>query len=318
MSVVNDPQAAPAAIDWLIRQQDPAFADWEAFTLWLEADPLHALAYDETAASEAAVADRLSAGGVSGATFSGQTQITAPREAMPRRRFFAAAIAAAVVAMFGAYQLRPADDLYTIATAPGEQRTVTLAGGTSIALNGRSRLTLDRDNLRYASLDAGQAAFDVIHDDANPFEVEVGGAKLVDLGTRFDVLREGGVTEVRVAEGLVMFNPEAEAIRLSPGRMLRSADGETEVRLGAVDVEAVGSWREGLLIYDAAPLDQVARDLSRNLGFDIVADPAVATRPVTGIVQIPKDREQLAQRLEKLFDITVRRSNSDWIFTPKH
>ena len=35
------------AIAWAVRTGDPAFGDWEAFTLWLEQDPAHALAYDE-------------------------------------------------------------------------------------------------------------------------------------------------------------------------------------------------------------------------------------------------------------------------------
>ena len=36
---------------WAIRVQDPAFADWDGFTQWLESDPAHLEAY------EAALAD---------------------------------------------------------------------------------------------------------------------------------------------------------------------------------------------------------------------------------------------------------------------
>ena len=51
--------AREQAIDWLIRQRDPAFADWEPFTDWLEADPANNEAYSELAAREDALAERL-------------------------------------------------------------------------------------------------------------------------------------------------------------------------------------------------------------------------------------------------------------------
>ena len=39
------PDASPAearAIDWLIRQRDPAFDDWDGFADWLDEDSEHA------------------------------------------------------------------------------------------------------------------------------------------------------------------------------------------------------------------------------------------------------------------------------------
>src|SRR3546814_3421778 len=37
------------ASDWLIRQRDPAFADWDAFADWLAEDPAHGDTYDAIA-----------------------------------------------------------------------------------------------------------------------------------------------------------------------------------------------------------------------------------------------------------------------------
>ena len=49
------------AIGWIIRMRDPAFAGWEAFTLWLEENPVHAAIYDELALADADVPETLPA-----------------------------------------------------------------------------------------------------------------------------------------------------------------------------------------------------------------------------------------------------------------
>src|SRR3546814_11636079 len=45
-----DPKNAEArAIDWLIRQRDPDFTDWDGFADWLAEDEAHAAIYDAVA-----------------------------------------------------------------------------------------------------------------------------------------------------------------------------------------------------------------------------------------------------------------------------
>ena len=315
--MVKEPRALEEAIGWLIRQRDPSFADWEPFTLWLEADPANAAAYAELAARDAELADHF---GQQAPSLSEAVQDNDPPERVISRRGMMAGlvgIAASVAAIFGATQLLQGSGLYAVSTPPGVQRTVTLAGGTTVRLNGGTRLKLDRDNPRFAELIEGEALFAVVHDAARPFRVDVAGAELVDLGTRFTVEREGSETEVAVSEGVVMYNPEGEAIRVDAGKMLRAADGDPVIRVSAVDPGTVGAWAEGRLVWDNVPLAAVAGDLSGALGVRVTADPAVAARPVTAVLQLPADRSQVPARLEKLLDITVRQRNGDWILTDK-
>lgn len=319
MAVVSDPRPAEAAIDWLIRQRDSAFADWESFTDWLEADPANADAYAQLATRDEELAQRLSRTPLADEV-APATEVEADQD---RTRRFSrraalggiAAIAASLALAFGTFQLRPQESLYRVATAPGVQQTVVLAGGTSVTLNGATSLSLDRNDPRFALLERGEAKFAVVHDASNPFRVHVGGAELVDLGTVFNVVRQDGVTEVGVAEGVVMYNPDAEAIRLPPGRALKAAENGSIITISTVAPLAVGSWQEGRLIYQDEPLAEVARDLSRSIGTPVTADPDLASRRVTAVVQIPKDRDQLAGRLERLLDITVRQTEQGWILT---
>ncbi|MDQ3247191.1 MAG: FecR domain-containing protein [Pseudomonadota bacterium] len=302
------------AIDWLIRQRDPAFADWNAFTGWLEADRRNADAYASMAVLEEDVAARLAP--------TPRYEVAPPSRQPPRtfgRRgaLGAIAMAASIAIAIGTFQLRPQQSLHRIATKPGVQQMVTLAGGTTIALNGATEVRLDRSDSRFAELVSGEAHFAVAHDASRPFRVTVAGAELVDLGTAFNVLREQGMTEVGVSEGVVMVNPDGEAIRLVPGRVMRASDADDTIVVSSARPATIGSWQQGRLIYDNVPLAAVARDLSRHLGIRVVAAPDIAGRPVTAVVQLPKQREQLAPRLERLLDITVKQTEEGWVLTTK-
>ncbi|HYC65270.1 MAG TPA: FecR domain-containing protein, partial [Reyranellaceae bacterium] len=205
--MVSDTRALDDAIGWLVRQQDPAFADWASFTEWLEADPRNAAAYAELSARDAEVAEHLATIGIAG-ELAGEP-LHVPQRNWTRRGFAigGAALAASIVAVVGSYQLQPSQSLYSESTPPGVQRTVTLAGGATIGLNGGTHVVLDRRNPRFAELRSGEASFDIVHDADDPFRVVAGGAELVDLGTRFNVAFERGELEVGVSEGVVMYNP---------------------------------------------------------------------------------------------------------------
>lgn len=98
-------RAVDEAIAWLIRQRDPALAEWGSFTAWLEADPGNAAAYAKLVARDEAVAERLMTIGVTiGQSEQGHEGTNA---CMGRRRLirFLIAIAAAAATMLGAWQV---------------------------------------------------------------------------------------------------------------------------------------------------------------------------------------------------------------------
>src|SRR3546814_1727785 len=121
----------------------------------------------------------------------------APAPRPSRRRFVwlgaGGAIAAALAVTLGLDMTTPDPSApYTIATGPGARRTIDLADGSRIELNGDTRITLDKAAPRFASLDRGEAMFHVRPDDSDPSVVVVGDAQLVDAGTAFDGLRNAG------------------------------------------------------------------------------------------------------------------------------
>ena len=203
-----------------------------------------------------------------------------------------------------------------IETRPGEARTVSI-GTATIVLNGGTRLMLDRHDPHHATLERGEALFDVRHDVAHPFTVHVGDSEIRDVGTRFDVTRDGDTTRVTVAEGTVLYNPGREAVRLEAGQALATADASPRLSVAQASPADVGGWRESRLSYRQASLSTVAADLSRGLGVSIVATPEVAAQHFTGAIAYGGDRARFLADLGPLLDVDVKHDHDRWLLTRK-
>ena len=304
-------EIAEAAQLWAIRASDPGFSDWDGFTLWLEESPAHLAAY-ETALAQADEAAELLAAKSKPAW---QPEPEAGYRP-PRRRWFAgAAVAAALAAVTGWGLIDRGHAPEQIVTAPGEHRTIDLADGSRIILNGNTRVTIDRDTPRHVELAQGEALFEVKHDEANPFLVVTGNTRLLDAGTVFNVVAEGGALDVEVAEGAVIYQPGADQVRLDAG------DGLSRARAGALPVlrkaspQNVGGWRSGALYYDKAPLDRVAQDLTRNLGRTVTVRGS-GFAPYTGALMLNGSADDVLARAAPLLGVRFTAHGEGWVMSP--
>ena len=286
---------------WMARARDPRFSDWDALTEWLEIDPAHNLAYEDLFAGH----------DLAGVLDAAPVKVPVVARSVSRWRRpgligggLAGTAAAAALIFALVVPSAPLAEV-AIATAPGEHRVVNLPDGTRIALNGGSRLVLDKSNGRTARLEQGEAMFSVVHDETRPFTVDAGGARMMDLGTRFDVIRTLHGSEVSVAEGAVLYDPDGAAVRLGPGKMLRRSDASQVVEVSQVDPAAVGAWRTGHFVYRDAPLWRVAEDMARATGQRIAVDPGVANRAFTGAILVPANRTAFSDHLGAVLDVTV-------------
>ena len=198
-----------SAIDWHLRQAEMSDADWRAFVAWLEADPAHARAFDMVALDMAMLSERAD-------LFPTETVSTRqPVAPVPSRRMWKWAAsgiglaAAASLTLVVAPTLSTSSVPYTIQTKPGQRQDIALVDGTRIELNGATRIVLDHANPRVATLESGEATFHVRHDPRDPFTVHSGALAIQDMGTVFNVEREGARLDVQVAEGSVMFPAQA-------------------------------------------------------------------------------------------------------------
>lgn len=306
------------AIAWVIRTRAADFADWEEFTLWLEADDQHNLAYERILSAEDQYVDLTenSAPEKDNATPLPQPandEFEMPEARPNRRRVMVGAIAASFVAAvsFGVWTQMPQP--YDVMTGPGQREIVALPDGSKITLNGNSKISLDHQKPRYARLDHGEALFTVVHDDADPFIVDTADVRLVDAGTEFNVINSADTLDVAVSEGLVIYNPNRENVSLPAGKRLYRPASENRATVSTIAIEQVGSWRTGRLSFAGETLGEVAQALNRTLGVHIVASPNVAIRPFSGVIQLNDGDQQNIEPIAAVLGVRAKKQGKGWI-----
>jgi len=305
-----DTNAEARAIEWLIRQRDPLFDDWDGFADWLAENPAHNAIYDGIASLDRDL-DALPAAPPASVVIVPD----APRRPS-RRAWFGGAMAAALVGAVSLSSLNPFGNENRIETAAGEHRTIALDDGSKIEINGASVVEIDKDRPRFARLESGEAMFHVVHRDNDPFVVETGDARIVDLGTAFNVVRRDRQTSVAVSEGIVLYNPDRDKVRLVAGKGIEARDGDRQPPVVRdVDVASIGGWRSGLLVYNGTPLAVVAEDLKRTAGMQVSIAPEAADLSFRGALIIDKNRSRTIADLAALSGTRAERQGEGWILT---
>ncbi|HYC95915.1 MAG TPA: FecR domain-containing protein, partial [Sphingomicrobium sp.] len=269
-----NPDRRDAALDWLVRTNDPEFDRWDEFTAWLEESPANADAYHALAQSEADLLPVVEA-----------IPAAEPRLSAGRRGLALAAGVAAFAAVGTAIvapRLIPVD----YSTAPGEVRVVSLGGRDQLVMNGDTRLQLAGWDRRTVRLEKGQLLLRLHNGDGDKIEVVSGDLELVDVGTVFEVSRDGRKTRVLVSEGAVVADPDGARLKLSAGQRLDTEDGAAVLQAIPADISSVGSFERGQLTYLDEPLDLVVADLRRSTGIDFSASAAIGNRRFTGTLSV--------------------------------
>lgn len=309
-----------AAIAWHLRLPSATRDEWQEFVAWLEASPDHAAAYDRVALDDALIAPSLEVAGPDAAR-----PVAAPpaaaNDAVPGRfgtRWSARRVAGwavpALAAVLAVAVVLPRGGAsgYEVRTAPGARKLVTFADGSRIALNGASRLRLMPGNPRFAALEQGEATFEIRHDAARPFVVRSGALTLHDLGTVFNVVRDGRRLALKVSAGAVLFEPAGRALTVRPGQGLNVDEARRQVAYARVEPADVGAWRQGRLVFGGERLADAAGALARATGLTIAVAPELADTPFTGSLRLGDDGAAAVERLARLSGHRAVRDGDGW------
>ena len=289
-----------AALAWLVRTNDPDFEAWDEFTDWLEADSSNADVYHALAASEDRMMPFVEAMAVANPAIRSANR---PRLAIAAGIAILAAAATAIVA--------PRMMAVEYSTEPGEVRVVSLGGKDQLVMNGDTRLELAGFDRRTVRLAEGQVLLRLNDPSKDKIELLSGDLKLVDVGTVFEVARDGRDTRVVVSEGAVVADPGGAGLKLMPGQRLDTTDGAAVLQAMPADISSVGSFERGQLSYMDEPLGHVVADLRRSTGIDFSASAAISARRFSGtlsVAEVKRDPRSLAP----LLGVTIEQSGQGW------
>lgn len=252
----------------------------------------------------------------------------------PRWRRWAAAAAVAGAVLGGGswwltQQAAPASQ--TLATAYGQTRTVQLADGTSVTLNGHSTLRYPAawtpGKPREVWLD-GEGYFAVQHQaDNQRFVVHTtAGFNVEVLGTKFTVSRRQERGRVVLLSGKVRVHfddHQRPDVLLTPGelvetREVRPAEPVVMAYRKVRSAAAYASWKDAELVLDETTIAELAARLQDTYGLTVEVDtPELNQRKVTGTLPV-RDLDVLLQSLEETLHVKAKRQGNHLILTEKN
>lgn len=154
----------------------------------------------------------------------------------------------------------------TLRVPRGGEYSITLSDGTIVYLNAESELRypvkfVGEDRRVYLS---GEAYFDVVHDKAHPFVVDVKNSTVRVLGTSFDVRAYADEDEVltTLVQGSVRFSAGKESVILEPGeQVVLDKSGRLETR--EVDTYLYTAWKDGVFAFKRQRLEEIMKVVAR-------------------------------------------------------
>lgn len=227
----------------------------------------------------------------------------------------AAAAAVIVLAFFGLRPeppVGPPQESYRVLASTSHD--VLLPDGTTVQLNGDSRMeaefTADR---RWVRLE-GEALFKVMKDPSRPFFVSAGPVTVRAVGTAFNVRIEDRAIRVLVTEGKVRLTENTHGRSLLPAEAQSSAESSlatpeskeepllvagqhalvdlaesqpsaaTVTAFAPYEIEQVLAWQSTQLVFSNTPLDEVVAAFNQyNRRKLKLSQPSLASQRITGV-----------------------------------
>jgi transmembrane sensor len=212
-----------------------------------------------------------------------------------QRKLALSAAAALLFAVGGGLYLALAPNGERYATPVGGLASVPMPDGSNVTLNTNSQIRIAlTDTERRVELGHGEAFFEVSKDPKRPFVVRAGDKRVIAVGTKFSVRREGDDIEIVVTEGKVRV--EDGAVRqdsrvggsadvfLTPGSIARADDAGVLVQQRTLpEAEEHLSWRTGWLTFrDLGLADAIAEFNRYSARKIVIQDPAIASLKIEG------------------------------------
>lgn len=159
----------------------------------------------------------------------------------------------------------------------GVRARFQLPDGSTGYLNSGSRLKYPLKFTKRRTVElSGEAFFEVVHNNKNPFHVRTSNLDIKVLGTTFNVIanEDENTEEIILQNGKVDVSTKTgkQLTVMSPNEQLILNTKKRTFTKREVKASKYTSWKDGELIFRNENMEQVARRLSRWYNVDVVVD----------------------------------------------
>jgi transmembrane sensor len=199
-------------------------------------------------------------------------------------------------------------------TSYGEKKTIVLSDSSQIIMNSNSVLRLN-NNFNSKNREVfltGEAYFDIqkkMPGNRNSMFVVHANDVLVEvLGTRFNVNTRRNKTMVVLESGKVQLNlnkNEADSLIMQPGEFVAYTSENKNLERKFVDPEIYSSWRNNILVFEEATIQQIAQTIEDHFGYTVILDDEELMRKMYKGTFPTDNVEVLLESLSKSFDLQV-------------
>jgi transmembrane sensor len=254
-------------------------ADLEAFKAWsanpscVEAFTLACQLWEEVAPAKELSAERL-----------------ARRKSRVSRRMLMGGGLAASVGLGAYVALRPPFGFWPslsefaadYRTAPGEQRSIALAGGPSVELNTRTSIAIlpaSSDASDRIRLINGEAAIAMRPDLGRAVEVVAGEGHVVAERAEFNIRCDRDRVRVTCTMGELQVGYRGQSTQLHPDQQIVYSSGGLSP-IASADPAVVMAWKNGMLVFQSTPLADAIAEINRYRSGPIILTNAVLGRRI--------------------------------------
>jgi transmembrane sensor len=187
----------------------------------------------------------------------------------------------------------------TIRTPIGGQYHIVLPDGSKVWLNSQSSLrfpTSFSGSQRSVKL-TGEGYFEIIKNEAMPFEVEALNTRVQVLGTHFNLMAypNEGPCRTTLLEGSVQVGNGLTTKIITPGQQAVSGD---KIQVRTVDPDEIIAWKNGYFQFENEDLKTILRQLKRWYDVDVENSEQIPDKHFTAFISRNTPLSQVLKMLE--------------------
>lgn len=193
--------------------------------------------------------------------------------------------------------------IYNILSVPKKGfYKVTLSDGTNVWVNSDSKLSYPvkfNATNRIVKL-SGEAYFEVSHDSARPFSVEVADGTIRVLGTKFNVNTYKNQSTTTLLEGSVIVQVSNKQKKLVPGQkaLIKSDD----IDVSDADIQKDMAWKNGKFVFRKETIDDVMDEVARWYNIEVEYKGKDLDKRFTGDISRSLELPEVLEMLRFLSD----------------